>query len=260
VVKSTTSWSRPEKASLHCNLNVLAFDTSTTRAVIGLGLQSGAIFSETTHDCRKHGRDLIPSIARVLALGPIRPRALEAIGVGVGPGSYTGLRVGVTAAKTLAYATGAGLVGIDSLEAIAWNAPEDVLRVAVVADAQRSDVYSADFARTAARGILVCTRSTQIEPLEAWQARLTPGLIVLGPGLDSPRIAAKVPPELLPSDSSMNYPTGIHLLALASREWTAGHRENPWLLEPRYLRMSSAEEKKSREDRPAERSPMNPSD
>ena len=245
---------------MHCNLNLLAFDTSTTRAVIGLGLQSGGVYSETTDDCRKHGRDLIPSIARVLALGSIGPRAIEAIGVGVGPGSYTGLRVGVTAAKTLAYATGAALVGVDSLEAIACNAPDSAVRVAVVADAQRNDVYSAEFARTGAGGVLICTRMTQIEPLEAWQARLTPGLLVLGPGLDSARIAARVPPELLPADSSMNYPAAIHLLALASREWAAGHRENPWLLEPRYLRMSSAEEKKGRQEGHAESSPTSQSD
>jgi len=256
VVKSTTSWSREEKASVHCKLNFLAFDTSTTRAAIGLALKSGPIYSETRQDCRKHGRDLIPSIARVLAMGPIGPRAIEAIGVGLGPGSYTGLRVGVTAAKTLAYATGADLVGIDSLEVIACNAPEEALRVTVVADAQRSDVYSAEFARTAAGENLVCTRPSQIEPLEAWQARLSPGLLVLGPGLESARIAAMVPPELLPADSSMNYPAGLHLIALASREWTSGRRENPWLLEPRYLRMSPAEEKKNREDRHAERSPM----
>ena len=61
----------------------------------------------------------------------------------------------MTAAKTLAYATGAALVGLDSLEAVACNAPEDALRVSVVADAQRGDVYSAEFARTSVGKILV---------------------------------------------------------------------------------------------------------
>ena len=92
---------------------------------------------------------------------------------------------------------------------------------------------------------------SQIEPLDAWQARLTPGLLVSDRASIRARIAAKVPPESLPADSSMNYPAGVLLLALASREWSAGRRENPWLLEPRYLRMSSAEEKRNRDERPA---------
>ncbi len=71
----------------------------------------------------------------MLADAGLALRDIELIGVGLGPGSYTGLRVGVTAAKTLAYVTGALLVGFDSLEAVARNAPDQASRVSVVADA-----------------------------------------------------------------------------------------------------------------------------
>ena len=135
-------WSRPRSIGLtrnriivHGSLNVLALDTSTERAAIGLGTRSGMVYAETTDAARKHGRDLIPRLAEILAKGGLSPRDIEVIGVGVGPGSFTGLRVGVTAAKTLAYTTGAVLIGLDSLEVVACNAPAEVLRVSVVGDA-----------------------------------------------------------------------------------------------------------------------------
>jgi tRNA threonylcarbamoyladenosine biosynthesis protein TsaB len=186
---------------------------------------------------------LIPCIKEVITSAGIGAREVQAIGVGLGPGSYTGLRVGVTAAKTLAYVTGAALVGLDSLEAVARNAPGDVLRVSVVADAQRGDVYSAEFTRSSPGGPLECARASAIEPLETWAGRLDAGTLVLGPGLDSATIRERVKPELRATDAGMNYPDGRSLLELLDRELAAGRCENVWLLEPRYMRRSAAEEK-----------------
>jgi tRNA threonylcarbamoyladenosine biosynthesis protein TsaB len=228
---------------VHDKLNMLALETSTGRAAIGLRVRAGNVLTKATDGAQRHGRDLIPRVAELLSEGGLEAREIEVIGVGLGPGSYTGLRVGVTAAKTLAYVTGAALVGLDSLEAVASNAPGTVLRVSVVGDAQRGDVYSAEFTRRASGEPLECTRASQIEPLADWIGRLEPGTLVLGPGLDSAAIRGKVPCELLAADGGMNYPDGRRLLELLHREWAAGRRENVWLLEPRYLRRSAAEDK-----------------
>jgi tRNA threonylcarbamoyladenosine biosynthesis protein TsaB len=224
-------------------LNVLVLDTSTMCAAIGLALRSDLRYTERTDGAQKHGRDLIPCIAKILSRAGIKPAELDAIAVGLGPGSYTGLRVGVTAAKTLAYVTRAALFGLDSLEAIAWNAPDSALRVSVVADAQRGDVYSSDFTRAAPGEPLTCVRASHVEALDAWLARLEPGSLVLGPGLDSPRIAEKVPAQFISQGGELNYPEGTRLIDLAARECAAGQPQNAWLLEPRYLRKSAAEEK-----------------
>src|SRR5262245_62607793 len=99
-------------------MNVLAIDTSTERAVLALSGVDGRLCVATIDAARRHGRDLVPGIRGLLDSAGVSVGDLEAIAVGLGPGSYTGLRVGVTAAKTLAYVTGVALLGLDSLHAI----------------------------------------------------------------------------------------------------------------------------------------------
>lgn len=223
-------------------MNLLVLDTSTDRAAIGLATKTGEEYVGATEAGRRHGRDLIPRVGALLAESGLSPRDIDLFAVGLGPGSYTGLRVGVSAAKTLAYATGAAIVGLDSLEAVGLNAPVDALRITVVADAQRGDVYVAEFTRVSSEGPLVTYRPSQIEPFAAWLARLERGVLVLGPGLDSPRIRSAVPAEFLTTSAALNYPDGHRLIELARDVWTSGRRDNPWLLEPQYLRRSAAEE------------------
>ncbi len=130
-------------------MNVLAIDTSTDRAVLVLATEEGRLWEATTDAGRRHGRDLLPRLKGLLEAAGQATDELGAIAVGLGPGSYTGLRVGVTAAKTLAYITGAELVGFDSLQAIARRAPATAPRVSVIADAQRGELYVADLVRAA---------------------------------------------------------------------------------------------------------------
>jgi tRNA threonylcarbamoyladenosine biosynthesis protein TsaB len=225
-------------------MNLLVLDTSTARAVIGLEAGSGKRYQAVAGAPQGHGRDLVPRLGELLGHAGIAAADLDVIGVGLGPGSYTGLRVGVTAAKTLAHVTGAVLVGFDSLEAVARNAPPDAADVSIVADAHRGLVYTADFQRAAPGAPLVPVRPSQIEAIFAWLARLGRGVLVFGPGLSSPRIRPLVPPEYIAADGTGNDPDSFRLIELAIEVWKSGRHENYWLLEPRYLRGSAAEEKR----------------
>ncbi len=224
-------------------MNLLAVDTSGDRSVVGLLTGSGAIFEAETDATRKHGRDLIPGIRELLERAGVRAVDLALIGVGLGPGSYTGLRIGLTAARTLAYAAGARLVGFDSLEAVAANAPDDAPRVLVVGDAQRGDVYASEFRREAPGAALVATGPSRIEPLAAWAARVGPESLVLGPGLRSPAIRSSlaglgdVDPE-----NPINRPSGRRIVELTRRLAGATPPGDPGDLEPNYLRRSAAED------------------
>ena len=147
----------------------LAFDTSTERGAIGLLVRSGLVLASSTETARHHGRDLIPRLAAILREAGKSVRDVDAFAVGLGPGSYTGLRVGVTAAKTLAYATGAALIGLDSLEATGpHNASDDASAISVIADAPSAGrSTSPNTPVDSTRPFFARTRPCQIEPLRA---------------------------------------------------------------------------------------------
>lgn len=220
----------------------LAMDTSTDRAVLAARDRSGAIRTAAFEAGRRHGRDLIPWIRDLLRTAGLGVGELEGIAVGLGPGSYTGTRVGVTAAKTLAYATGARLVGLDSLHAIARKAPSEARSISVIADAQRGEVYVVELIRPMPGMVPIPRGETRIEGLASWLGRLESGTVVMGPALDLPRIRSAVPPEAMAAVDHPGSPAGEDLLAMADEAIATDRVENPWLLEPLYLRRSAAED------------------
>lgn len=217
---------------------LLALDTSTLRASLALERGDGRRFAATTDPARRHGRGLLPALAGLLRDAGIVARDLDAIAVGLGPGSYTGLRVGVTAAKTLAYATGAKLFGLDSLEFFARSAPEAAGRVCAISDAQRGDFHAADFARASPGSPLLRDGPTRIVSAEALAASWAGTVVVTGPGLT--RWDRAWPPgvEVYAADE----PDPSLLLDLAREAIAAGSAADPWSLEPFYLRRSAAED------------------
>jgi tRNA threonylcarbamoyladenosine biosynthesis protein TsaB len=221
-------------------VKLLALDTSTNYAAVALGLSDHSILFTDPDPTQRHGRGLLPAVQELLRQAGLSVMDLDGFAVGLGPGSYTGLRVGVTAIKTLAFATGRPLVGLESYDVIAANAPVDVLRVSVVGDAQRGDLFSAEFSRARPGEPLLREGPTRVEPITAWRARLDPSTLVLGPALEPPaKLLVDVPG---PADPSNNRPDGVRLIALARQTLASGRRDEPWLLEPIYLRRSAAED------------------
>lgn len=219
----------------------LAIDTSTDHACIAVGLDEGTCIIAPAGDSRRHGRGLVPSLRDLLKGAGIRPASLGAIAVGLGPGSFTGLRIGLTAAKTLAYAVGCPLVGLDSFEAIARNAPDESLRVCVVANGQRGDLFVADFAREAPGTPLRPVLPTRLERLDSWPGTVASGTFILGPPLG--RSEPTWPDGVGRGEAQAGYPEGRRLIALARERFAAGEVVDPWFLEPNYGRRGAAEEK-----------------
>lgn len=222
-------------------MRILGIETSGPAGQVALADDDCVLEAVTLDAQQRHAQQLIPAIGRLLAQQGWPPGSLELICLSIGPGSYTGLRVGLTAAKTLCYATGAKLIAVGTLDVIAAGARAEATRISVASDAGRSELYTADFRRDAA-GSLQPTRPVEITAAAHWAARLQPGTLVLGPGLRL--YLSAVPAHCTVADESLWDPQARLVIALGLRDFRAGRRDDFWFLEPLYLRKSAAEEKR----------------
>lgn len=122
-------------------MKVLSFDSSNKALSVAI-LDNESMLAETTINIKKnHSISLMPTIDFLMASVGLEPQDLERIVVAEGPGSYTGLRVAVATAKTLAYTLGIELVGVSSLYALTDCGKVDELIVPII-DARRQHVYA----------------------------------------------------------------------------------------------------------------------
>lgn len=189
-------------------------------------------------EARRHARDLAPALASLLAEQSRRPRDVQAIIVSRGPGSYTGLRVGLMSAKTFAYATGCVLLGVDTFATVALQAPKECKCVDVLADAQQDKIYVQSFVQAGEEW--QAASALAIRSVEQWLQTRQTSAWATGPGLHKWR--ERLPAEVPLVDASFWEPRPESLLQIGLRRYRAGERDDPWTLEPLYLRPSSAEE------------------
>ena len=219
-------------------MNILAFDTSTLRASLALRGRDGEIWTSSTDPAQRHGRLLLPTIQALLDEAGLRANELNAIAVGVGPGSYTGLRVGVVAAKTLAYATGAQLLALDSLEFFARSAPSLAGRLSILIDAQRGDFHVADYDRGRIDLPLRQQGPTRLVSGEALATSWKPHQRIGGPGVTAWKYPWPSEAQVLGADLS----NPQVLLTMTDEAIEEGRLADPYTLEPGYFRESSAEQ------------------
>jgi tRNA threonylcarbamoyladenosine biosynthesis protein TsaB len=220
---------------------ILGIETSGPRGSIAL-CRDGVCLAEAELENapRRHAQTLVSQIQATLERLRVRVADLEAVAVSVGPGSFTGLRVGVVCAKTLAYATGCRLAAVDTLEAIAANSPAGVDAVHVIADAQRGDLFVGTYHRTS-DGDWVREGPPTILAAASWIAALGKGEIVTGPGLAAIRQSETAAWRSLPETAWT--PSAHAVAAIGARQIARGLLANCATLEPFYLRRSAAEER-----------------
>jgi tRNA threonylcarbamoyl adenosine modification protein YeaZ len=121
---------------------VLAFDTSTPAVAVAVVQGDGQILSSlVVVEVNRHGELLAPMIQEALDTADVRPSDLAAVGVGLGPGPFTGLRVGIVTAKAMSDALAIPAYGVCSLDLIADLHGHDGRPFAVMSDARRKQVY-----------------------------------------------------------------------------------------------------------------------
>jgi tRNA threonylcarbamoyl adenosine modification protein YeaZ len=126
-------------------MRVLGIETSSPRGTVAL-VVDGRIEVELEHDGSAHAEHLLSLVDRALAEGGVARTALDRIAVGVGPGSFTGLRVGIAFARGVALGLGCPVVGVGSLRAMCGAVPAGVPGVRVgVLDARRAELFLAAY-------------------------------------------------------------------------------------------------------------------
>lgn len=217
----------------------LAIETSGLTGSIALALGDGVHVRSLEQAGRRHAQTLTREIRELLSEHHVAPRELAGVGVSLGPGSFTGLRVGVMCAKTLGYALRCPVVGVETFRLIAEAVADDgVTRVHVIGDAQRGDLFLGEYSRTE----IGWRRegAHQIVPAEAWLASLGPDDIVTGPGLTKVTSYPTAARSLVTPETTQ--PSARVLALVARRQVLAGEADDFWTLAPIYLRPSAAEE------------------
>ncbi|HEX6884815.1 MAG TPA: tRNA (adenosine(37)-N6)-threonylcarbamoyltransferase complex dimerization subunit type 1 TsaB [Planctomycetota bacterium] len=209
----------------------LALETSRRETSLALAAGDRVLLDE---GAAAHASDLLPRLAGLLAQAGIEragPLGLARLFVGLGPGSYTGLRVGIATAHGLARATGAVLYGLSSFEALASAELAPGEEGVVVADARGGRAYVGRYRREGA-ALRVLAEPSACAPAELG-ARCAGATLVLGhPGLRE-ALGLELPPDTRYREDAL--PRAGALLALGRARLAAGSLASRPALEPLYL-------------------------
>ena len=239
-VKSRCLLWEPSKSAMLSHMRILALETTETVGSVA-ALADGNLLAELSlGHTQRSAQSLAPTMLALLKQVGWLPGDVQLVAVSVGPGSFTGLRIGVTTAKVFAYSVGADILGVDTLETIAAAAPDDVTEVSAVMDAQRGEVVARRFARRS-DGWLEPLGPEKLLDVETWLMELPAGVAVTGPVLG--KLADRLPSHVRALEPHYWLPRASVVARLAARDHSLGRRDDLWKLVPHYFRRSAAEEK-----------------
>jgi len=227
-------------------MRTIAIDTSLAAGSVAACAGSARATRELG-PAGQHARLLAAAIAAVAAELGWTPASAELVAVVRGPGSFTGLRVGVATAKAIAWAGGAKLLGVSGFEVVAAETARvmfplaaDRVPLAIAYDAGRDEVFAAVAEPTAGNGWRIAPAT--LVAADRWIESLPSGFLITGPALATlaGRVAAaghRLGPE------SAWHPSAVAAATLAIPRAAAGASDSPAALVPEYLRPSYADER-----------------
>ena len=219
-------------------MNVLAIEAAALPGSIALLESTRVLAYQTLSTSQRTSQQFAVVMQGLLQREQRAPRSIGLVAACSGPGSFTGLRIGITAAKTFAYATGAEVMAVNTLELLACQL--DVMgQIVAVLDAQRGQVFSAIFVKND-EGIQV-VEPTAIHDVDQWLGGLRAQQTVTGPGLKP--LLGRLPDRVLVAGTEFWQPRADVLGKFALAKYQRGERQDLWKLRPNYYRQSAAEEK-----------------
>ena len=214
---------------------ILGIETSTRAAGVAL-ISEEKILAEISQESKLyHSENLLPQIEQVLQIANVEK--VDAVAVSLGPGSFTGLRIGLAAAKALAYAWQVKIIGVPTLQAIAYHFPKNSATILPLIDAQKNSAYVQTFKNA------VPLDEVKVKPIAdilKAAGELNEEIILCGDVLG--KIKGELPANVKFAPINLRMPRAVNVALCGKDLLDAGKEGNVMNLEPLYLRRSEAEE------------------
>ncbi len=224
-------------------MSILAIDTATQVSSVAVAKEGKLLAELTMQGKLTHSETLLPHIESVLQMAATAKEDLEGIAISIGPGSFTGLRIGLAAAKAMSYALNIPLVGVSTLNALAYQMPVPGVRLMCLLDAQKGNAYVESYCwERNELQVVEAVKVAKISDIVAAAGALDEQVILLGDAVQK-KIAGKLelPENVNAAMPHLVMPRAACVAMLGQRELAAGHVDNVMDLEPVYIRRSEAE-------------------
>lgn len=228
---------------------ILAVDSATQVAGVALAARDKVVREEFVNFRRNHSEILMPQIDRVMKESQCNWQQITALAVTAGPGSFTGLRIGMATVKGLSLATNLPVAAISTLDVLAHNIAGSPALVAALLDARREEVYFCCYDvegrfPLALMPMMACTPQTAVDEIMTLLEKTgRQKVILLGDGvapyqqLFSDRLA----PYTVPVSPHQMMPRAAALASLAWEAWDHNRLVDGLSVKPAYIRLSEAE-------------------
>lgn len=226
-------------------MRILAVETATLLGSIALADDSGVLAEIQSPEGMAHARWLMPAVESLFRQTGLSPQEIDGLAVSAGPGSFTGLRIGLSTVKGLALGTGKPVVAVPTLDALARSVPRCRRLLCPILDARKKEVYAAFF-RPDEDGRPARRSDDLVLPPDRLAGRIDEPVLFIGSGIEPyrPLLSAALGRTALFASKRFHAPRAGAVAELALLRLAEGRPDAMETLEPRYVRPSEAEVKK----------------
>ncbi len=222
-------------------MKILGIDTTTPYLALGI-IEEDKVLSELRFNAKQtHAQVLLPSIEKILKQTSLELNDLDGIALSIGPGSFTGLRIGLATAKGLCFASGKPLLTVPTLDGLVYFNLNSPYPLVPVLDAKKNEVYSAVY--NSREGVLERISDYWVLSAEKLVAKIPEEVIFLGLGLEvfQDRLKELCGEKTHFLAGERNLPSGSSIAFLGLEKFKRSEFEDLEKAEPLYLRSSEAE-------------------
>ena len=221
---------------------ILGIDTATPQVSVAIGGHEGVLASTQSARGRQHAEILTPAIEFTCRQARIELSEISVVAVDLGPGLFTGLRVGVAAAKAMAHALRVPMIGVSSLDLVAFPLRHSPKLIVAAVDARRGELFTASY-RQVPGGLQRLTPNHVVSPDDLASELLATAeeCVLVGDGATRYREVFDGLHKVEIIEEGLSYPAASSLVMLAHARALREDWVKPWDLQPLYLRKPDAE-------------------